>query len=503
MGKITNAQKATKLFELESDKVGVTPEEIAKYFGNVFEANIVDKWIANEVDVSAPAKKVIASKLEYTQKIWSEDFKTVEDFEKRIHGFKRDKEKSKTCYEVDKKITETTCNSIRFRIIVEEKADEVGQTPKQIANYINGVMEKSFELRDIFGKEKKSYVTSVTVGNWLKSNTDLKDTKQILINLALNLEPTIWTDTFSSEVDMREQLPNYFKDWAGGVTVVKDGVHQLNDLDKENSLKNFKEKKKIDISKLDLEKEGMKFRLFLAQMLYEKRQLKEGFEVLESIEDSESEFSIKNENEVDFIKALIFDKLGKRTKAKIIFKKLSNRGYNVYNPEVDFLIGSQIKREAFYGKDGKELLEELDVKTLNIALTYYMKYFSEITKMGEKSKKYSERYYYAINVAYLFEMLNRIEDENRESASAIFRKIGWRYNPDCFWETMTQAEFLVLQNRVEEAEKVFEDYAKRKNIDEGSLQSSLDQLKAFAHFTEDESAIEFLEFLKEFAKSEL
>jgi tRNA 2-selenouridine synthase SelU len=100
-------------------------------------------------------------------------------------------------------------------------------------------------------------------------------------------------------------------------------------------------------------------------------------------------------------------------------------------------------------------------------------------------------------------MLNRIEDENRESASAIFRKIGWRYNPDCFWETMTQAEFLVLQNRVEEAEKVFEDYAKRKNIDEGSLQSSLDQLKAFAHFTEDESAIEFLEFLKEFAKSEL
>jgi hypothetical protein len=69
---------------------------------------------------------------------------------------------------------------------------------------------------------------------------------------------------------------------------------------------------------------------------------------------------------------------------------LSNRGYNVYNPEVDFLIGSQIKREAFYGKDGKELLEELDVKTLNIALTYYMKYFSEITKMGEKSKKYSE-----------------------------------------------------------------------------------------------------------------
>jgi hypothetical protein len=190
--------------------------------------------------------------LEYTQKIWSEDFKTVEDFEKRIHGFKRDKEKSKTCYEVDKKITETTCNSIRFRIIVEEKADEVGQTPKQIANYINGVMEKSFELRDIFGKEEKSYVTSVTVGNWLKSNTDLKDTKQILINLALNLEPTIWTDTFSSEVDMREQLPNYFKDWAGGVTVVKDGVHQLNDLDKENSLKNFKEKKKIDISKLDL-----------------------------------------------------------------------------------------------------------------------------------------------------------------------------------------------------------------------------------------------------------
>jgi hypothetical protein len=169
--------------------------------------------------------------------------------------------------------------------------------------------------------------------------------------------------------------------------------------------------------------------------------------------------------------------------------------YHLQDPEIITLMASNFKRKALYHAFGVlNHPDQVDVDMVAKALSLYRESYA--IKLPEN------RYYDAINIAYLIAILRHIEggaseDDIFNEIRELYDKTMQQWSPDAdnWWEVSTQMEFMVLLKDLDGAAKIFELYEQQHAPMDFEIHATIRQLELFVHFTQDISAQEFLTFL--------
>lgn len=202
----------------------------------------------------------------------------------------------------------------------------------------------------------------------------------------------------------------------------------------------------------NLEHFSAPFLFELAKYLQEVNQVEDALNVINTLLKSRESYKYKNKNEILHIRAILLshDQIKKWDDAiDILLDLYMASRYHFIKPEVLTLLASNYKRKAFYEDEGSlKDPEDVDLDLVAQALSLY--------KEAYQLKEEQEKYYDAINIAYLTLILHHLEEQSeykksfneiKEEVARLHRDLlkFWRIESDDWWAMSTSLEFYLLK----------------------------------------------------------
>ena len=359
------------------------------------------------------------------------------------------------------------------------------------------VYYENFISKEAFAK--KIGLGRATVFDWLKKDKASLHTKsKIKICKAFNLLDTVWSDSFPNEDEFEKLLCEYEK--IKPMKVRKDiSKHILVQLDEVKTKDKCMEVDNLGKDEIDLllanklQNESASFMFEFAKKLKNKKQIEESLNVLLWIDDKESTFKYTHENELRYFKAVLLshDKIKDWDGAIHILRSLYHgRNYHLDEPEILTLLASNYKRKALDNHNSKD---NINMELITSALCLY--------EDAYELKADNSKHYDAINLAYLYNIVDAIEVEYAdkieiETLYANLSKI-WRIDKSNWWEVCSDAEFLMLLGKVDLAILKMNDFLENYKVEPFEIDATVRQIKLYIQFTSDENAERFLKYLME------
>ncbi len=331
---------------------------------------------------------------------------------------------------------------------------------------------------------KLSYKRPTSVWNWIDGlNPNSKNRAKIAE--FFNLKTDIWIEDFISTSSFKRRI--------------ESGEFDI--LPKRDNLENIDQYiygEKIEM--LDtLEYKDKPLALFhYAKELKSKNRAKEALEIIEKIEESNSSYKYNNHNQIAHLKAILLshERVQEWDRALDILKKLySSAKYHLKEPEIVTLIASNYKRKALYNakKELHNSIEEIDINLLVQAYSLY--------KEAYRLKDSQQKYYDAVNYAYIHNIIDTIEYEyaEKEELKKLYKELHrvWQIDANSWWEVSSNAEFLMLLGDIDLAITEINYFLDTNSVDKFEIETTLRQLKIYRHFTKDKNGIKLYNHLKE------
>jgi len=332
---------------------------------------------------------------------------------------------------------------------------------------------KLFESEKSFAK--KIFVSHSSVNYWMNHKTrKIKATAKSEICNVFGLLFSVWEDAFAIAEDFEKELLNYKK-----IRNKKDTIerHIMKSIDTKQPLFLFEQAKEYK----------------------ENRKVKEALKLIEEIESSDSSFKYTHHNQISHLKAILLsdDIIQDWDGAIHILRNLYfSAKYHLEEPEIITLIASNYKRKALYNPIRKKLREQkdVDVDLIASALTLYFEAY--------ELKDSQDKYYDALNYAYLYNISNSIESKEiyHNRIKELYNDFSkrWRVDEKSWWEVISRAEFQMLMGNVDIAISDIEYFLETYRVTPSQMDATLRQLKLYIHFTQEKNAIELHQYLQDF-----
>ena len=111
------------------------------------------------------------------------------------------------------------------------------------------------------------------------------------------------------------------------------------------------------------------------------------------------------------------------------------------------------------------------------------------------------KYYDAVNLAYLYNIVDAIEIEyaNKQEIETLYRDLlqVWRIDKSNWWEVCSEAEILMLLGKSDLAILKIGDFLENYTVKPFDIDATIRQLKFYIHITKDKNAQQLLKFLEE------
>ena len=355
------------------------------------------------------------------------------------------------------------------------------------------VYENIFISSDHFAK--KIGVGRATVFNWKKKDKASFNTRsKIKICQGFDLLDSVWSDSFGLEADFEEHLSQY-KKIAPLKTINEKAIVEGLKKEKEKSMKikNLSNNESKRLLENRLEKESASFMFSFAEYLKSNKQIEEALKVLEWIEERENTFKYTHENQIRHFRAILLshDSIQNWDEAIHILRSLyHSRHYHLEEPEILTLLASNYKRKALNSSNKNEI----ELTFLTSALCLYQDAYN--------LKPDNNKYYDAINLAYLYNILDTIESdyaEEKKEIQVIYNELSrvWRIDFTSWWEVISDAEFLMLLGDVKMAILKVTNFLELHKVKPFEIDATFRQLELYINFTNDKNAIEFQNYLQE------
>jgi len=361
-----------------------------------------------------------------------------------------------------------------------------------------------YEHYEVFAD--KINVSRASVNNWENSKSNKFQTKtrtKICDGFGLKFE--VWEENYNSEKQFIKQLDTYllvtstYSVWEEN-TFGENIIH-MSDNEKK-SIEKFSKQTLISISG-NIEQYSAGFMLALTELLRNKGQIEDALNTLEILLVSDTLYKVRHYNKIQHLKAILLssDNIGDWNGAIEILNLLYfSAKYHLENPEILTLLASNYKRKALYDeKGGLYPRDSLDINMdlLGRALVSYQ----ESYRLKEQDK-----YYDAINIAYLKAILSALEEDKEEidersEIMALHKELhnnGWKINNDNWWEVSVEIEFFVLEGNVDYAIAKLNEYLDfNTDLNRFDIETTIRQLELYVHFTDDKKVKTFLNEIQE------
>lgn len=316
------------------------------------------------------------------------------------------------------------------------------------------------------------------VNNWRNQKTKNIKKNKFKVNIckAFGLVFNVWSYEFSTEDSFKKELPKLKK--------IRSSSSKLDRYIMEND---------------KIENRNIESLFKQAKRYAEKKKIKKSLSLIKKIEDNKSEFFYKYKNEIQHKKAiwLSTDEIRDWDNAIHILKDLYfSSQYHLEKHEIITLIASNYKRKALFDENG-EYRDKKDINNHDL-LAQSLTLYDEAYELKDSQ----EKYYDAINFAYLYKIIDAIEgqDSKDNRINELYNELKklWRIDNNIWWEVISNAEFLMLLGNTSKAIENVELFLGQNSnkISHLSMDGTLRQLKMYIHFTNDNNAIKFYEYLQ-------
>ncbi len=311
-----------------------------------------------------------------------------------------------------------------------------------------------------------------TASKWQKDN-DIPDTEvHYKIEKYFNIHTDIWTDnTWTDMVNFEQNIEDFR-------LIIKSDEERL-------------AVDKIVYAEDKIPEDHPRSLYEKAIQLKKKENIHDALKVIEKLLTYKSHYVYNRYNEILLLKAVLLSHNNVRQfdEAIDILKLLySAMKYHLKNPEVLTLLGSNYKRKAFYDEhDNLKEKGDMNMDYLRLSLQNYEQALKIRT---------SERYYDAINIAYLKKILFNIDknavDELRKAEP------NWTPNEANWWEMATSSEFFMLSGNLESSKFTIDIFLEKETADTYDISSTLRQIHLYQHaIPEDKIAQKFYTYIIE------
>lgn len=356
---------------------------------------------------------------------------------------------------------------------------------------------------------KKIGSAKQTTTNWYnREGKTINARARIKICEVFNLQHTVWTDKFDNEINFLHSLPEYQK-VSKPISIDKEKQRQLDikivgegrrlTAEEEDILARLSSGPDLVLASIELKGKTPIFLFELSKIFKDKNQIAEALEIINSLQAGNSTFKYTFHNEIEHFKAvsLSHNQMQKWDEAIDILRLLySSSHYHLVEPEIITLMASNYKRKALSGISGNGWRDrdDIDVNLLASALSLYGYAYKLKSKEG--------RYYDAVNMAYLINIINTIEPDEDESltVSGLYSELTreWRADDESWWEVSSDAEMLMLSDKTNIAISKLNDFFDfNQEAESFEIETTLRQLEMYLHFVDDLQARMFYDHLKE------
>ncbi len=324
---------------------------------------------------------------------------------------------------------------------------------------------------------------------------------------AFNLQHTVWTDVFDDEINFRHSLPEY-KKVSKPISIEEEQQRQLDikiigkgkklTADEEDMLAKLATGSSLELSSIELENKSPIFLFELSKLFKDKNKIAEALEIIGILQSGNSTFRYTFHNEIEHFKAVLLshDQMQRWDEAIDILRLLySASRYHFVEPEIITLMASNYKRKALSKSngDGWRDSDDVDVDLLATAFSLYGDAY--------KLKSKESRYYDAVNMTYLINIINTIEPSEDESltASNLHSELTteWRVDDESWWEVSSDAEMLMMSGKVDVSISKLNDFFEfNQDIDNFEIETTLRQLEMYLHCVDDANAKTFTKHLR-------
>lgn len=336
-----------------------------------------------------------------------------------------------------------------------------------------------------------------TVYNWLqKEFASFNAKSKVKVHNAFQLWDKVWSEYFRTEEEFEEALRQY-----------KNSEEELPDSVCEKNitigLKNVEPKdkhmraKELTISDIDRlledrsEPYSASFMFEIAKRLRSEKRISDALGVLEWIDEQESSFKYLNENQLKHFKAVLLshEHIQDYDGAIHLLRSLYfSAKYHKEEPEILTLLASNYKRKALAG-------DPVNMELVTSALCLYEDAYNHPCN--------KQRYYDAVNLAYLYNIVDAIEVEyaDKVEIERLYRELLKEWTPaeSDWWQVISDAEIVMLLGRVELAISKLNYFLEnhRDQVDAFKIDTTLRQLNLYIDITNDNHAKQFANYLEE------
>lgn len=387
------------------------------------------------------------------------------------------------------------------------------------------LLDKRYEMNDILNDTEKfsimarvfhnqykgyeKFAKMINVGRSTVHNWEQRKTKTIngkaksQICDIFNLQFTIWTDKFEDEINFENSLYDYQK-VNEPITpndeeiITRKIVGEVKALSKNEValLDELAQHKTINISLIELTHMTPMFLFEYAHLLKNKKQIREALSVIQLIEKIPGTYKYTHYNKLQHLKAILLsDETFKKWDEAIHILRLlySSSHYHLQEPEVITLMASNYKRKALNDTNGWVNANTIDKDLLFKSFSLYHDAYN--------IKDIQSRYYDAINIAYLNNIIDSIEPDftDKLAIKELYSELlqAWTPSPSNWWEVSSKAEFLVLIDKLDLSLSEISFFLESNNVEPFEIESTLRQLEMYLHFVNDKNAQVFYTYLQE------
>jgi len=337
-------------------------------------------------------------------------------------------------------------------------------------------------------------------GRRIKRKIGHKAKTQICKVFHLNF--SVWTEEFYDEKTFKEALLRFEQvtdeTLRGRIDTKMVGSKNKLIGNEEDELDELKSQKNINIDFEELNNKSLLFAFELIPLLIANNQVKDALKIIEYLQNYDSTFKLYYYNQLEHYKAIIYSHESIREwdeAIKVLRFLYSVSNYHLQNHEIITLMASNYKRKALTlttdNSWGKR--EDIDIDLISNAIVLYNEAYHYKTN--------DKKYYDAINLAYLYKLLDVLDSEGTEMQPIenLYKELTlkWIYNRNSWWEVSTIAEFFMLQGDIQQAIFEIEQYLEQNEVKTFDIEATLRQIEMYLHFCDDENAQKFYDFLKE------
>ncbi len=340
---------------------------------------------------------------------------------------------------------------------------------------------------------KKIGVGRSTIFSWgQKDRASFHTKSKTKLCKGFKLLDRVWSDKFATEYEFEESLSEYEK--IESIKSKRDRTKhilvKLNNIDIKGVKLNNLSKDEVDrLMDSRLENKSAIFMFEFAQKLKSEKRINEALEVLAWIDKRESTFKYTHENRLRHFRAILLshDSIQDWDGAIHILRSLYHSShYHLQEPEVLTLLASNYKRKAL-SKDS------IDMELITSALCLY--------EDAYELKADNEKYYDAVNLAYLYNIVDAIEIEyaDKQEIDTLYKELLriWRIDKSNWWEVCSDAEILMLLGKVNLAILKISDFLENYSVKPFEIDTTIRQIKFYIYLTRDKNAELFLDYLEE------